>query len=414
MKHHRLGVVLLVVMVMVLLLAACSSEPVQGSLTRQVFGTASNDVATDVAAPKGGVGAVVVGITNGSLDGVNKGDADAFIRKYNSGGVVWARQFGTSALDYATIVAVTPTGISYVVGSTNGALGVKVGLRDVFLRKYDANGVGQWTKQFGTTGNDYPLDVTLDSSGNVYVLSLLYYNNPFRSFEIRKFSPNGNLLLTITNPDFHDLPKLAVDSTGNIFVLSNHVGANHIARLYKYNSSGILVASPSVFVSIGHIYHIYTEDLIVDSSNNLYFSVYGNQGGYVRKVNNAGATLWTQRIDPAETGAYSAPGNLDIGPKGSVFVTGHTLGAFPGFTNAGKFDIFVLQLNGTTGARLWTQQFGGNDFDFGYGLAVSDRVYVAGGSFSNPNLLGLPGHGLNDAYLAQLDRVTGAILSIDQ
>jgi hypothetical protein len=40
-------------MVVSFVLAACSSEPVQGSLTRQDFGTASNDFANDVAAPKG-------------------------------------------------------------------------------------------------------------------------------------------------------------------------------------------------------------------------------------------------------------------------------------------------------------------------------------------------------------------------
>jgi hypothetical protein len=414
MQAWKLGVMGVVVS---FVLGACSSEPVQGSLTRQDFGTSGFDYATAVAAPRGGGGAVVVGSTNGALDGVmNKGDSDVFILRYD-GGVVWARQFGTIGFDVATAVTVTNTGVSYVVGDTYGDLGFKVGgfkvgSRDVFLRKYDANGVVHWTKQFGTTEFDVSRDVTLDSSGNVYVLS----TDGDSSFRIRRFNPSGTLLQTITNSTVGDsnASALAVDSTGNIFVLTSFVGASgtKYARFLKYNSAGTLVASPVVFPAIG-FFTVY--DLIVDSSNNLYFSVmdFGFQrGGYVRKVNNAGGILWTQRIKPAVPSDFSYPYALAIGARGSVYVTGETFGAYPGFTKAGLTDIFVLQFNGTTGARLWTQQIGGNNFDVGLGIAASDAVYIVGDSTSNPNLLGNPVAG--GAFLVQLDRVKGAILDIDQ
>lgn len=86
-------------------------------------------------------------------------------------------------------------GISYVAGETRGALRFKVGGQDVFLRKYDASGALQWTRQFGTTSNDFARDVTLDGSGNAYVLSI----DSGTSFRIRKFNPSGKLLQTITN-----------------------------------------------------------------------------------------------------------------------------------------------------------------------------------------------------------------------
>jgi hypothetical protein len=374
-------------------------------LTRQVFGTLGNDDAWDVAAPKGGVGAVVVGTTTGALDGVNKGDSDAFIRKYDSSGVVWARQFGTTLADSATDVAVTDTGISYVLGETDAALAFKVGKRDVFLRKYDANGVGQWTKQFGTIEDDLPRDVTLDNSGNVYVLS----RDSDAWFRIRKFSPSGTSLLTITNASspVSNPAAIQVDSTGNIFVLARVGYSYSIARLFKYSSAGTLLASPDVFP--GAI----PTDLIVDSSNNLYLSV-DNYAGFIRKVNNEGKFLWQIRIEPASIGAKTIPTTLAIGIKGNIYVTGNRIGAFPGFTSGGRQDIFVLQLSPTTGARLWAQQFGGNGPDYGLGIAASDRVYVAGYTFSDPNLVGDTPYGGTDAFLAQLDRVTGAILEIDQ
>ncbi len=410
MKLQWLGLLLLVV------LAACSRESVQGTLTRQDFGTASDDVAWDVAAPKGGVGAVVVGYSRGDLDGVNKGGLDAFIRKYD-GGTVWAWQFGTRNTDEATDVAVTATGISYVVGHTNGALGFKVGSRDVFLRKYDAAGVLQWTRQFGTTSSDAAKDVTLDSSGNVYVLSV----DNGTAFRVRKFNASGSLSQTITNDSINvsSPTALAVDSTGNIFVIARF--SSNIARLFKYNSAGALLASPDVLTSTGSVV---PSDLIVDSSNNLYFSATdsgANRGGVVKKVNNAGVSLWTHSVEPAAVNTPNTdafPFALALGAQGNVFVTGDTTGAYTGFTNAGGRDIFVLLLNGANGSRFWTRQIGQSGSDNARGIAVSDAVYVAGYSNSNPNLLGDTNYCnctiSNDAFLVQLDAFSGNLLGIDQ
>jgi Beta-propeller repeat len=409
-------------LVMMVVLAACSSKgvEVQGTLTRQDFGTASSDFATDVAAPKGGaspgVGAVIVGDTAGSLNGPNLGSDDAFIRRYNDG-VGWASQFGTRNFDSATNVTVTSTGISYVAGDTQGALRFKVGRQDVFLRKYDASGVLQWTRQFGTTGTDYAKDVTLDSSGNIYVLSL----DSGTSFRIRKFNTSGNLLLTITNAEaaVTAASALGVDSTGNLFVLTRYVESpNVFGRIYKYNSAGTLLKA---VIFSGN--NIFPYDLVIDSNNNLTYSVYDSEvasygGGFVIRVDNALTQfLWKKSIEPAPNIQVSTPLALALDSKNDVYVTGYTVGTYSGFTNAGGPDIFVLKLASATGNRLWTRQFGGNDNDFGYGIAVSDAVYVSGYSYSNPNLVGDTNY-CNcfgaDAFLAQLNPANGSVLGIDQ
>ena len=396
------------------ILAACSNESIPETLTRQDFGTADFDTANDVATPKGGVGAVVVGQTNGALNGSNLGGpSDAFIRRYDNG-VGWAGQFGTRRYDSATKVAVTSTGISYVVGTTQGALRFKVGSTDVFLRKYDASGVLQWTRQFGTTGIDNASDVTLDSSGNIYVLS----KDSNTSFTVRKFNTSGKLSLNITNynPKVIDAPALAVDSTGDIFVLTRYVESPNVyAKIYRFNSAGGYIMDV-IFSG----YQIIPYDLVIDTNNNLTYSGYNdeansNGGGFVNRVNNAlTQSLWSKSIEPATTGRVSRPRALTLDSKNNVYVTGVTHGAYSGFTNAGDEDIFVLKLASATGNRIWTRQFGGNDSDVGSGIAVSDAVYVAGYSISNPNLLGDPGYGSFDAFLAQLSPGTGAILGIDQ
>jgi Beta-propeller repeat len=304
------------------------------------------------------------------------------------------------------------------VGYTSGALGFKVGGVDAFLRKYDASGVVQWTRQFGTVDADFAIDVTLDSSGNVYVLS----EDSNAIFKIRKFNPSGSLLLTIPNTTVgvSNARALQVDSTGNIFVLTSYFGASSTwyARLFKYTSAGTLLASPLIFKGVGGIG---TFNLIVDSSNNLYVSLVDsglNRGAFIRKVTNAGTHLWTQRIEPLAAGTNSFPYALALDSSGNVYVTGFTFGAYPGFSNAGGADIFALKLSASNGARFWTRQFGGNSSDVGSGITVSDVVYVAGYSRSNPNLVGDPNYcnctSSDDAFLAQLSPTNGVILGIDQ
>jgi hypothetical protein len=417
MNRIKLGFIALVVT----LLAACNTNPVavQGTLTGQDFGTATVDLASDVAVPQGsGVGAIVVGQTFGSLDGPNKGDYDGIIRKYD-GGVVWANQFGTRQRDFTSKVAVTGAGSSYVLGQTNGALGFKVGDYDVFVRKYDANGVVQWTRQFGTPGYDSARDIALDSSGNIYVLG--FDATPNRPV-VRKFNDSGTLLLTFTVNTFVSYsPALAVDSTGNIFVLTQYFsGSSYFARIFKYNSAGTLVASPNLVRGVGVSTGFLPLDLEIDSSDNLYFSLFDNgtnKGAYLYKYTNALVRAWFKRLEPAATGTASFPLALAVDSSNNVYVAGTTTGAYPGSINAGDNDIFVLKYS-SAGTRLWTRQFGATDYDSASGIAVSEVVYVAGVSFSNPNLLGDPSYcgctTSGDAFLAQLDSATGAVLGIDQ
>jgi uncharacterized protein (TIGR03437 family) len=58
----------------------------------------------------------------------------------------------------------------YVAGSAQRALPgqCKAGVSDVFARKYNASGTEQWTRQFGTSGFDFPGNVAVDSTG-VYI-----------------------------------------------------------------------------------------------------------------------------------------------------------------------------------------------------------------------------------------------------
>ncbi|MBI5376947.1 MAG: SBBP repeat-containing protein [Candidatus Schekmanbacteria bacterium] len=42
-------------------------------------------------------------------------------------------------------------------------------MEDVFVIKFDASGVKQWTRQIGTSSHDVAEGITTDKSGNIYI-----------------------------------------------------------------------------------------------------------------------------------------------------------------------------------------------------------------------------------------------------
>jgi hypothetical protein len=120
----------------------------------------------------------LTGITKGNLIGENKGSYDAFLRKYGPDGVIlWTRQFGTGSADYGNDLTVDSTGNIYVVGSSMGSLnGTSQGSYDAFVRKYNTAGQLLRGRQFGTSDFDIANAICVDDDGAVYVGGNTYGN----------------------------------------------------------------------------------------------------------------------------------------------------------------------------------------------------------------------------------------------
>jgi hypothetical protein len=102
---------------------------------------------------------------------------------------------------------------------------------------------------------------------------------------------------------------------------------------------------------------------------------------YLRKYDFTGNELWTREFG-TEGGDFSMLGPVGIDGS-ALYVGGETNGALvPGVLNAGDYDFFVRRYD-TNGTVIWTDQFGGSDYEQIDGIATyRGKVFVAGFTLS--------------------------------
>lgn len=193
--------------------------------TRQV-NTAGEDFGIGVTVDLGG-NVYMTGSTQGSLDGMNAGSHDAYLQKYDTAGnLQWTRQFGTVGIDAGSGVSTDSLGNVYIVGWTEGDLAApNAGPYDAYLRKYDASGVLQWTRQLGTVSDDQGVGISADALGGIYISgatqgSLDGINAGDWDSFVSKYDAAGNLRWTRQlGTAFSDQSySVSTDSLGNAYI----------------------------------------------------------------------------------------------------------------------------------------------------------------------------------------------------
>jgi hypothetical protein len=121
----------------------------------------------------------------GLISITSTGYSDAFIAKYNaSGGFKWARRMGASVTAVANSISVRETCDLSVTGSFMGTINfggltplTSAGSSDIFVARYDTNGVSQWALAAGGSLEDAGHGISVDSFGKVSVTGV-YRSNP--------------------------------------------------------------------------------------------------------------------------------------------------------------------------------------------------------------------------------------------
>jgi hypothetical protein len=149
----------------------------------------------------------------------------------------------------------------------------------------------------------------------------------------------------------------------------------------------------------------------------------GGNNGFVAKLNPAGSAL----VYSTYLGGTGNDGalNIAVDVSGNAYVTGvtastnfpTTVGAFQTTFGGGTNDAFVVKLNPTGSALVYSTYLGGNSDDSGLGIAVdaSGDAYVAGvtASANFPTMGAFQiafGGGTSDAIVAKLNPTGSALL----
>lgn len=112
------------------------------------------------------------GFTSGVLGERNFGLKDIFFSKYNVEGVQqFIKQYGSSGDDEATAIYNDGNGNLFVLGTVSGSFdgNTYYGLRDIVLIKSNTAGVKQFSMQFGTSAYDWGYSLIFDSGYNIYI-----------------------------------------------------------------------------------------------------------------------------------------------------------------------------------------------------------------------------------------------------
>ena len=275
---------------------------------------------------------------------VTAGGEDAYVRKYDSAGnIQWTRQFGGPGNEWLSGLYADAAGV-FVAGTTWGA-GLPgqpfAGAADAYVQVFDSGVNERWSRGFGTPAEDLANHVLADATG-VYVTGTTWGTLPGQTTAgandifVRKYDPNGNELWTY--------------QFGG--------GGSDYGQGLTQDASGVYVSGTT------------TGALSGETNKGGFFD------GFVRKYTRDGVELWTRQpgTSAEDRGFRSAADGTN------VYLVGWTRGAFPGYTNQGQVDPFVVAFR-ADGTELWTRQFGTAGWDFlEKAAADATGVYIGGSS----------------------------------
>jgi hypothetical protein len=362
---------------------------------------------------------------------------------------LWSHSFGDTSIDRGIRIAVDGDGNTFVTGSFGNTVNfggddlTSAGMADIFLAKFDADGVHQWSKSFGGTHIDIGIATAADAAGGVVITGYfsstvnfggddLTTNIPSTDIYLAKFGPNG---AHQWSQGFGSIPTdvgydVAFDSGGNIVLtgtFSDTVsfgGADLISvgswegYLAKFDGSGGHIWSKRY----GGTEQDWSFALGLDGADNIvvtgFFEGTANFGGsnlasagsvdmFLAGFDAGGAHQWSHSFGDVDDDQGL---RIAVDAAGNSFVTGWFEGTvdFGGgdLTTVNGNDIFLAKYD-ASGAHQWSQCFGGEGNDAGFGLALdgSGSIILTGHFHETANFGGgdLASVGNNDLFLAAFD-----------
>ena len=304
----------------------------------------------------------------------------------------WANQIGSVGVDNGTSAidaSNTIYGIGYFPDTCYFGTDTltPVGYNDLFLIKYNNNGIKQWLTKIGSSGNDFCHTPVIDNNNHCFYISGTYSS----SLTIGAHTINGLGQLDIFLAKF--------DFNGTCIWLKS---AGSISPNDYSGGLGI--------DSIGNVY--WTGSLAINGSVD---GVPLFKGTFLSKIDPSGQTLWARiEMTDCEVNRITIE-NKEIILGGT---TKNDTVVFDTLQVAMYYGVhpFICKTD-LNGKLIWSYVFGGNGYDVGSQFVVdhSKHIYVTG-HFEDSLFVQndtLTNNGKRDIFLAKLDSV-GNLMWIKQ
>lgn len=239
---------------------------------------------------------------------------------------------------------------------------------DGVILKYNTSGVQQWSANINffddESFEDYPYDIKVDNSGNLYVVGTSYDNGTLYDFITIKYSNTGSILWSARyDGDYHDNDEaisVGVDKQKNVYVTGRSYSNNSdddIVTL-KYSENGNLIWQTKFNGSADSVDR--PLKLMVDSLSNIIIVGYSytTTGQYdivTIKYNNQGQQLWTRYFNSSNN-FDDFPTAVCLDKNGNIFIAAQV------FNSNGKYDAALIKYN-TAGTQEWVKYYNGPNND---------------------------------------------------
>jgi len=337
------------------------SEPLASKTYVLVHGSPDNDNITDIVQATDG-GMIISGITSG----FGAGSGDVFLSKYDPDGVLlWSKTWGGTGYDPTFDMLLASDGNIILVGST-GSFGA--GGYDILVMKYSQNGNLLWSKTWGGTGADEGQSVSqIDDGGVVVVGKTSSFGAGSEDVVVLKYSLDGTLLWNKTwggvNNDYAS--GVAKTSDGSMVVVGL---TNYVPFLAKYTSSGTL----SWIKSRGYTPYLQGGSVVETTDGG--FAVAGdnsNSDTVISKYTSTGTFSWARTWSGGVGTEY--PRKIIQANDGGIVVAGYVYGF-------GGDHTYMLKYT-STGTLSWNRIFVNGFYNSGWALTQSaDGGLVVGSS----------------------------------
>jgi hypothetical protein len=366
--------------------------------------------------------------------GIHSGSNDVVVSKLDTNGsVVWTKQYtdvNTAGPEFEPSIVADTNGNVYVAYHTYGSIsgGVNTGESDIVVFKMNTNGQLQWVKQdlpINTIYSESTAAIAADSAGNIYITYHTYGaisggiegNNS--DVIVAKMDTNGQVQWIVQDPvlntDGYDMnPKIAVDSSGNVYVLhysSGTVsGGTNITNfeavvVTKLNTNGIIQwvkQDPAMTVAYDPDMEqgIYDHSIAVDTNGNVYvaYNTNGTASGSVNvgqndivlfKLSPSGTLLWIKQDLVLNTDVTEWHPSLSTDIYNNLYISYHSEGTVSGGTASGNSNVVVAKLN-SNGDIQWitedpTINIGAYNFNPSIVVDTNGTIFVAYGNYTNVN-----------------------------